>query len=558
MMSKITNIIVCSALLAACLLGVNLSLPLQSPALILFGLAGLTGALMVWKVRLASHGLLWFVLIAIGYFFVRAWFSPVQDLAYEDLYLIIGAALLYLLLVVSSNVSGGRTSIAVVILVALMLHLGSSIHQLLGGDGYGMVWLFTDATRPDNNAVSGMYGYRGSFANFAMMSGMLSLCLGLWGKCGSIMRLALVLLGIAALVFGCLAFSRSAALSLVVGGIVLLVMLWVSVSGQRDGIRTKFRFGIVLCGVVGAIFVLLASWVVFQNRAQDSVRGADVMFDSNVRLAFWPMAVDQFNDHPVIGAGSRSFAYECFHYWNPNLDTGEANPEFVHNEYLQSLADYGIVGFLLIVGLLGAHLLCGVLRVRSLSNRSHVVDWSEGSNAMALTIAGLVGIVIMSIHVIFDFRTHLMANLLLLVCCLVWVLPTNQGKESGGKPLTAMIFLVLLVISISALVLSAVQLRGGLPLLQNKMASEHGGWNPAGVNRDVWMPNLEKSIEIAPSYRRHLKLGTLYRLEAEDMTGPPRKKMLRKAIAQYEAASARHAYEPVSLINLGSLHSYLG
>ena len=558
-MGKLTNTFLCMALLVAGLMGLTLSLPLQAPALIMLGLSGFVGSALVLRGQYDLR-LMIPVILALAYFLVRAWLSPVVDLANEDLFLIIAAGLFYLLAGPVNGIAHARISIAGVVLLLLCLHLGSVLIQLLGGDGYSLVWQFANGVRPEGNVISGMYGYRGSFANFAIISGMLALCLGVWGRFAVWVRVGLVMLGAVALAAACYANSRSAMISLGAGGLTLLVMLWMSSAYQKGGLRKKIRTVIVTSGGVGLLLAIIATVLVFQNRAQNGIHGSEVMFDSNVRLAFWPMALEQFVAHPLTGAGSRSFSYECFYYWSPNLDTGEANPEFVHNEYLQTLADYGLIGLLLILSLLGMHLFIGLKRIQHLSKRLQSDGIKQGSNAMALSIAGIVGIVVMSVHVVFDFRTHLLANLLILVCCLTWVLPDIKQGGKGGKwgGLGQLIVLsMLLFLSGWAIWMGATQFRGGMPLLKNGMAKEHGTWLPATVDRSSWIPSLEKAIDVAPSYRRHLRLGTLYRLEAEQVTGEQRELWFRKAVLQYEHAAQRHAYEPVSRLNLASLFTYL-
>jgi len=122
----------------------------------------------------------------------------------------------------------------------------------------------------------------------------------------------------------------------------MLALLWLSVENQEGKIRSRFRLGTLIASGLGVVMFIVAAVWVFQSRAIKA-EGVEVVFDSDVRLGYWSMAVEQFVEHPIFGAGSRSYSYECFRYWSPNLDTGEANPEFAHNEYLQLLADYGIV-----------------------------------------------------------------------------------------------------------------------------------------------------------------------------------------------------------------------
>ena len=556
-----SRLFICLAIIFAGLLGITLSLPLQAPALIFLGVASLLAAALTFR-RQYDLRLLIPVLMALVYFSGRAWYSPVVDLATEDLFLIAAASILYL---VAGPVNGSprtRVALAAAVLLLLSFHLGSALMQCTGDAGYSWVWHFTGGGKPEGNAITGMYGYRGSFANFAGMAGVLALCLGVWGRFSAWLRISLCALAGVAIVLAVIANSRSAMISLAAGGLVFWVLLWVSVAGQKESLKSRFHQILIIFGGLAVIALPLVVMWVFQQRAQQSVHGSDVMFDSGVRLAFWPMALEQWSDYPLIGAGSRSFSYECFHYWSPNLDTGEANPEFVHNEYLQLLADYGMIGFLLVGGLLGAHFVMGVRRVKTLSDQIKEGGFRQGSNAMALAIAGVVGIVIMAVHVVFDFRTHLMANLLLLVCCFVWVLPISKAMGSGVKMKQRLMQWILcgslLGLGAGALYAGVVQLRGGIPLMKNKMAVETGSWSPDRVPRDIWIPSLEQATSIAPSYRRYLKLGTLYRLEADDLEGEERIEMLKRAISSYERVIERHAYEPVSHVNLASIYTSLG
>ena len=64
------------------------------------------------------------------------------------------------------------------------------------------------------------------------------------------------------------------------------------------------------------------------------------------------MAVDQFLDAPLVGSGSMSYSYLCYQNWG-DLTASSANDHvWVHNEFLQVMADYGMIGLLLVVCLL--------------------------------------------------------------------------------------------------------------------------------------------------------------------------------------------------------------
>ena len=592
-MNGLIIVLTCAAVLVGGLIGITLSVPLQAPAVILLGFAAILAAIQVVKSGSAGvrkfanqelqnssttklpnsktsiSWLLGLVLVSVGYFVVRACLSPVWDLGVEDLMLIVSAGILYLIAgYVVTGKSGIllRQGLAWVVVVLLLLHVGAAVMQLNGGEGYSLAYYFTGAGRSSPENVTGMYSYYGSFANFAVIAGLLCLSLGVWGRLSVMLRVMTCLLGVVALALALWSQSRSAALSLIPALVVFGVLLLVSLAQHSARVRRRASKVMVSLGVCGLLAGGVAAAWVFQNRAHDEqVSGVDVVFDSGVRSQYWAMAGDQWADFPIVGAGSRSFSYECFRYWSPNLPTQNANPEFVHNEYLQLLADYGLVGLLLILVLFGWHLVMGGKRVKCLAEQVGESGIKQGSNAMALAIAGMSGMTAMAVHICFDFRTHLLANLLLLVSCAVWILPVAKSTVSlsGGQGVkeskmgSFLLGLVLLAAGLGAVGLGCQQLWAGMPLVKNKMAKEDGAWQPATVNRDIWIPALEKSLARAPQWRRYQRLGTLYWHEA-NVSEEVNETSLRKAEVAYLASLKRHVSNPISKINLAIIYAQAG
>jgi hypothetical protein len=78
------------------------------------------------------------------------------------------------------------------------------------------------------------------------------------------------------------------------------------------------------------------------RRERGALRSRDPFGRSDVaRIMLWKVAVKQFQLHPVFGAGSGFYRY----YGREFTPLGvQADPEFAHNDYLQFLAEYGLVG----------------------------------------------------------------------------------------------------------------------------------------------------------------------------------------------------------------------
>ena len=237
----------------------------------------------------------------------------------------------------------------------------------------------------------------------------------------------------------------------------------------------------------------------------------------------------------------------------------------MHNEYLQLLTDYGLIGFLLITTLLISHLVLGLHQVSRLSEKVGENGLRRGSNAMALAIAGSCGMVAMAVHICFDFPTRLMPNLLLMICCAVWILPlpslrsTNSVKDLASAlrriSMCRLIALMLLALGVGAIGLGGQQLWAGLPLIKNKIAKEDGAWKPELVDRDMWIPVLKESLTRAPHWTRYQRLGTLYYIEARESESPEQKEhFLGLSKKCYLASIERHPHNLISKINLADIY----
>lgn len=118
---------------------------------------------------------------------------------------------------------------------------------------------------------------------------------------------------------------------------------------------------------------------------------------SSGRFHFWSVAWKIFLANPVIGSGMDSFgvAFTQFDTWS-----GLFRVEQAHNEYLQMLADGGLVGFGLAIAFIFLLVRGGIKRI------------SQESDPFLRTtiIGGLAGCVGILVHSFFDFPLRTVAN----------------------------------------------------------------------------------------------------------------------------------------------------
>jgi O-antigen ligase len=121
---------------------------------------------------------------------------------------------------------------------------------------------------------------------------------------------------------------------------------------------------------------------------------------SEGRPAYWANAVDIFATSPLFGIGLGAFPSV---YPDEALGGEPIRLYHAHNDYLEYLAELGLIGFILLLG--------GIFSVIAIS----FVAWRSRnySESIGLGLGGIVGIICIFIHSITDFNLHIPANMLL-------------------------------------------------------------------------------------------------------------------------------------------------
>jgi O-antigen ligase len=292
-----------------------------------------------------------------------------------------------------------RTAIAVVIVGfgALIAFFGI-LQRLAAPDGiYGM--------RPTPHAIP-----LGPFVNqhhFAALMEMTSgVAFGLLLGSG-LARSRKVFVAIAAAIMGMAIIFTSSR-----GGLIsyLAVIAFTTVASltrrgihrhERDARARLSRNLLVSVAAIGLVLVVVGS-VLFLGGESSLLRGIGLTYEqaadvTSGRAHFWSIAWRVFLEHPVTGAGYDAFgvAFTRYDTWN-----GQFRVEQVHNDYLQMLADGGIVTFVCVAGFVFLLLKKGI---SSIVGASRDLDRSISTGALA----GCFGILI---HSFFDFPLRTTAN----------------------------------------------------------------------------------------------------------------------------------------------------
>ena len=178
--------------------------------------------------------------------------------------------------------------------------------------------------------------------------------------------------------------------------LVLLLNVLTRESGKQ-GIQSKIA--IAAAGI--ALIVTIFGLVLFLGGNESLFRGigisnADTDISSG-RSHYWPIAIQIFLQHPILGAGFDAFgvAFTQHDSWNGLLRVEQA-----HNDYLQTLADAGIAGFACVVAFIF------LLFKKGISILSHAGNSLRRNSAIG-ALAGCFGVLI---HSFFDFPLRTPSN----------------------------------------------------------------------------------------------------------------------------------------------------
>ncbi|HEX7260929.1 MAG TPA: O-antigen ligase family protein, partial [Luteolibacter sp.] len=361
------------------------------------------------------------VLVA-GWFAWRAWISPVAELGQADLLLLTGVAGAFISIrAIEGNELAERMlswGIALLLLANLVV-----IGKQLGDPTFTPVF----ESRAADKMISGFFAHYNEAANYLIASSMLVGAAAWFGRHALATRLLWILIAVAGLAGVWLTHSRGGILGAAVGcGVFAAVALMI---GKRRGARW-FPYALIAIPVIG-LAICSFLWMGWHD-AQEIRRagsGIDQLLDNNCRLYFLGIAVSCVALHPFSGGGSRSFGWECFRFVDAKShgDIITHNPELIHNELVQAVTDYGLIGAGLLIGLLGTLVVVSVVRILFPESSR------EADSGDAWRLGGLAALAGMFVQSCFSFVFHLLPGILLLGICLGKMSRSSVNRDNSSR-----------------------------------------------------------------------------------------------------------------------------
>ena len=354
------------------------------------------------RYRLLWPPVCWLVLVFLSYGLWRYRFSDSLILAEDEVLRLLLLASAFFL---SVNFLYRQDTLQVLVLFLIFMA------ALLASYGIFQVLTHSDAvwhlTKPSQygNRATGTYFCPNHLAGFLEMVLPLGLAYLFAGRLNATFK---VFLG-----YACLVISVGIGLTLSRGGVlatgvsVLVFLFWLL--GHR---KYRVQALVALVGMIALSYFAVAQSSFLKDRIHQAFQ-RESSHDLNVRPLVWKAGINMWKDQPVFGVGPGQFD-ALFSLYRPRQV--QERPGWMHNDYLQLLVEYGLVGSTVFV-LGGLFLVLGAWKTRRyvLREGKDLGD-QRHSNRAATVMGSSISLIAIGVHSVVDFNLYVPANGLLAVC----------------------------------------------------------------------------------------------------------------------------------------------
>lgn len=419
------------------------------------------------QARPAAKACLVIMLVFYSYIVWRGLHSEVKWMARQDLVFATTGLISYLLIALRFTGPRQRGIILGVFALLILANTISGLHQF-HNDPKFMVFRSMGVDRIIEKSASGFFRNSNFLGGFLVLASFPLLGISLLGRGVSpFLRVLCALFFLTGAVGLGYSLSRGGTVAFFAALLLFIPLAVAQLRKPKDRKKSSRKrltawFALMACG-----FALLLYFT--YGLLRTNYGDVNPFRSLSGREVFWDAALEQWQSSPIIGTGARSYEYMERAY--RSLDTiwtvwlGEKDAVYAHNDYLQCLGDYGLIGLMLALAVLLAHSIYALISVF----RSRRTDFPSGGENMApaLAIGGLCALAGIAVHSLVDFNLHIGVNVVMTGITLGFLaapgfgLRRGAGPAAGPEPATSALFSPFL------LVLSAVTAGLSVILLQN-------------------------------------------------------------------------------------------
>ena len=353
------------------------------------------------------------------YVIIRSWFSPIAYLARPDAFMAAGCLMVYLLTALFLTESRFRLWLIGLLLVIATLEVGVAVVQFSRANGF---MLFGFIRGDTSSRASGMFISGNHLAGFLNAAAIFALALTWWTRIPVWFKLVTAYLMVACYFGLAISGSRGGYLS---AGFSLAVFVGLSIWVMRVARRGRYLV-VLACSVLAFVLVVGVGGKVMLKSALFRERITRLgQATQDVRRYNWLAALDQSKINPLFGTGSGTHLIYGRLFRRPQI---QSDPVHAHGDYLELLAEYGLVGGVLCVLFLGTHLLSGLNGAKQTAIRRLKGGFGPArSDTLALNLAALAATAALIAHSVVDFNMHIPGNAL--VYAFIFGILSNPGSD---------------------------------------------------------------------------------------------------------------------------------
>ena len=266
------------------------------------------------------------------------------------------------------------------------------------------------------------------------------------------------------------------------------------------------------------------------------------------RYPMWKATVKMIRDHPMLGTGPGTWSWLHLKYREPGL---QIRPRYAHQDVLQLASDYGLVGVLLVVAILG----CFYRQAWRLAR------YAEPAEQRSFALGASAAVTAILVHSFGDFNLHIPANALWVVTLMgLTINQSVSGKKKHRKELHRMerfyLGLMLLVAAADVAIIGVRLSFGsrfterGYDANQRFEWEESHAWYRRALQYDAGNPET------------HAQIGDAYRIQSAQAESPGeqsnRQQLVLLAVEAYRRSLALNPFQSEVMLRLAAAYELAG
>ncbi len=506
------------------------------------------GVMLVWTLRLwiSPHPRLlwppisWVVLAFAAYAIGRYLTADIEYVARLEMIQVLLYAFLFFAIVNNLHQPKSARIISFTLIFLAAGISGYAAYQYLTRTY--QVWAFAS---PYPGRGSGTYISPNDLAGLLEMLLPLAVASVLVGRIKPLVRALLLYAGIGMIIGLIATFSRGGWVATAVGLLTLLLVL----SCHR---KHRLPALVVLIILVAGGTIFVTKYLATAPSYAQRIKTPDtfVQADWQMRRDIWGAALQMWQDHFWWGVGPAHYDYR-FREYRP--ESMQMRPEWVHNDYLNLLTDWGTVGGVIVLAGMA------VFGTGLVKTRKHVRPPENDlgrslDNRYAFFLGASTGLLALAVHSLVDFNLHIPANAILGVT-LMALLSSNLQWATERYWLMARHLVRMLV---TLMLITGVVYLG----LQEWRGTREQFWLIRAYQlpefSSAWAAALTKAFDAEPmNFETAYRIGEAYRLQSFK-GGQNYEELARTAMQWYARSVKLDRYDGYNDLRCGMCLDWLG